>query len=444
MKYIQSVFRAAVLSAAPVLLTGCSFGSSIDNLMAPPKLSAQQEQIYHALTEATGQNISLKYPKSGKYLSAFIVEDIDGDGVDEAVVFYERNGLVVDEITLRINVLDQDDGNWRSVCDTAAAGAEIEKVMISKLGDNERVNLIIGSSLINRSEKNVTVYNYDQTEGNIAPTFFSESYSFMDVTDLDGDEKNEFLLLTGSANGAPAGAEVYQLDEEGKYHQCPCELSGAFTEFDGLSYGKLPNGKTGLYIDAVSGTGSIQTDIVYMEDNRLKKVFSSAEESFATLRSSGCPSYDIDGDGELEIPVQVISPGYEDVSEGEQIKLTNWMRIGANDTLEHKHTSYYSIGEGYVFVFPEKWQGKVTVKRDAINDEMVFCSYSGGKAGRELLRICCAEDMVSRDDRISTGYMLLKTKGESSYLAYIPQSGEKQDGLSITSGDAAIGFSFIE
>ena len=376
--------------------------------------------------------------------ATFIIDDIDGDGGNEAVVFYERNGLGVDEVTLRINVLDQDDGNWRSVCDTAAAGAEIEKVMISKLGDNERVNLIIGSSLINRSEKNVTVYNYDQTEGNIAPTFFSESYSFMDVTDLDGDEKNEFLLLTGSANGAPAGAEVYQLDEEGKYHQCPCELSGAFTEFDGLSYGKLPNGKTGLYIDAVSGTGSIQTDIVYMEDNRLKKVFSSAEESFATLRSSGCPSYDIDGDGELEIPVQVISPGYEDVSEGEQIKLTNWMRIGANDTLEHKHTSYYSIGEGYVFVFPEKWQGKVTVKRDAINDEMVFCSYSGGKAGRELLRICCAEDMVSRDDRISTGYMLLKTKGESSYLAYIPQSGEKQDGLSITSGDAAIGFSFIE
>lgn len=443
MKYIQSVLRAAAMSAAPVLLTGCTFGSSIDNLMAPPKLSAQQEQIYGALTEATGQNISLKYPKSGKYLSAFIVEDIDGDGVDEAVVFYERNGLGVDEITLRINILDQDDGHWHSVCDTAAAGAEVEKVMISKLGDNERVNLIIGSSLINRSEKNVTVYNYDQEAGDIKPDF-SESYSFIDVTDLDGDDKNEFLLLKGSSNGAPAGAEVYQLDEAGKYHQSPCELSGAFTEFDSLSYGRLPNGQKGLYIDAVSGTGSIQTDIVCMEDDRLKKIFSSPEESFATLRPSGCPSYDIDGDGELEIPVQVISPGYEDVSEGEQIKLTDWKRISEKNDLEHKYTSYFSIGDGYAFVFPEKWQGKVTVKRDAINDEMVFCSYADGKPGRELLRICCAEDTVSREDRISTGYMLLKTKGESSYLAYIPQSGERKDGLSITSGDAAIGFSFVE
>ena len=94
-------------------LSGCTFGSSIDNLMAPPKLSVEQEQIYSALTDATGTSISLKYPKSGKYLSAFIIEDIDGDGGNEALVFYERNGLGVEENTLRINVLDQDDGNWR-------------------------------------------------------------------------------------------------------------------------------------------------------------------------------------------------------------------------------------------------------------------------------------------------------------------------------------------
>ena len=137
----------------PVLLTGCAFSSSIDNLMSPPKLSVEQEQIYNALTDATGTSISLKYPKSGKYLSAFIVEDIDGDNESEAVVFYEKNSIALEENSLRINILDRADGKWRSVCDTPAKGAEIERVMISKLGSNERINLIIGSSLINRSEK---------------------------------------------------------------------------------------------------------------------------------------------------------------------------------------------------------------------------------------------------------------------------------------------------
>ena len=243
---------AAVLSS-----TGCTFGTSVDSLMAPPKLSVEQEQIYSALTDAAGTSISLKYPKSGKYLSAFIVEDIDGDGGSEAVVFYEKNSLAAEENTLRINILDQEDGKWRSVCDTPAEGTEIERVMISRLGENERVNLIIGSSLINRSEKNAAIYNY--RDGFLECTF-SESYSFFDVTDLDRDEQNEFLLLSGSGGSAPASAQAYKLDQAGMYHKYSTDLSGSFTEFDNLSYGQLSGGITGLYIDAVSGTGYLQTD----------------------------------------------------------------------------------------------------------------------------------------------------------------------------------------
>ena len=138
-KYIS----AAVLC---LLLTGCTFGTSIDNLMSPPKLSVEQEQIYNALTDAAGSSISLKYPRSGRYLSAFIVEDIDGDGGNEALVFYEKTSLAAPENTLRINILDKENDKWRSVFDTPAEGSEIEKVTISTLGDNERINLIIGSS----------------------------------------------------------------------------------------------------------------------------------------------------------------------------------------------------------------------------------------------------------------------------------------------------------
>ncbi len=430
-------FTAAVMAVS--VLTGCSFGSSIDTLMTPPKLSVEQEQIYNALTDAAGSSISLKYPKSGSYLSAFIVEDIDGDGGDEAVVFYEKTGLTVEENTLRINILDQSEGSWRSVCDTPANGSEIEKVMISKLGSNDRINLIIGSSLINRSEKTVTVYSY--SGGSIENTF-SASYSFIDVTDLDKDGENEFLLLAAQASGAPALAQAYKLDSEGKYHQYSRELSGSFTEFDSLVYGEIGGGRTGLYIDAVSGAGMIQTDIVYMDSSGVNKVFATPEESLSTVRPSGCNSYDIDGDGILEIPVQTISPGYEDVPESEQLKLTDWLYVDDENKLRQKYSSYHSITDGYIFIFPESWHDMVTVQRDAINDEIVFCAYEDGKTGRELLRIYCAGDSASREDRISSGYMLMHTKGESAYLAYIPPCSESdaEDGLSPTTGDAAVCF----
>ena len=420
-----------------ILLTGCAFSSNIDNLMSPPKLSVEQEQIYSALTNATGTSISLKYPKSGKYLSAFIIEDIDSDGENEAVVFYEKNNIALEENKRKRNILDRSDGKWRSVCDTPAKGAEIEKVIISELGSNSRTNLIIGSSLINRSEKNVSIYSY--VDGNIEETF-SESYSFIDVTDLDKDEENEFLLLSGASSGGTATAEVYKLNEKGIYYKYSCKLSGSFTEFDSLNYGKIDEDKTGLYIDAVLGNGLIQTDIIYMDDTGLNKVFSTSEQSRFTVRPAGCSSFDIDGDGILEIPVQTIASGYENVSESEQMKFTEWYFWSRNNVLEKKYLSYYNINDGYIFVFPERWENHVTVKRDSINDEIVFCSYENETAGRELLRIYFATDQPSIEDRISNGYMLLQTKGDSAYLAYIPIQNDHDDNLSLTEGDLAIGF----
>lgn len=430
--------KTLVLLIPMITLSGCTFGTSIDTLMAPPKLSLEQEQIYSALTDAAGGSISLKYPKSGKYLSAFIVEDIDGDGGREAVVFYEKNSLAAPENTLRINILDSENGKWRSVYDTPADGSEIERVMISQLGENQRMNLIIGSSLINRSEKTAAIYSY--SEGKLERTF-SDSYSFIDVTDLDSDDSNEFLLLKGSVNGNPASAEAYKLDDEGKYHRYKIELSGGFTEFDSVGYGELDEDHTGLYIDAVSAAGFIQTDVIYMDENGLNKIFSEPEESAATLRSSGCSAYDVDGDGVIEIPMQSVAPGYEDSAESEQLKLTEWMTVRESGKMKSKYASYYSVGDGYVFIFPEKWRNnKVTVRRDAVNDEIVFCAYSEEGMGRELMRIYRADDEASAKDRISTGYMLLRTKGDSAYLAYISPNSENSDGLSVTAAEAAVGF----
>ena len=421
-------------------LTGCTFGASIDTLMSPPKLSMEQEQIYSALTEATGNSISLKYPKSGKYLSAFIVEDIDGDGGNEALVFYEKNSLAVEENTLRINILDNYDGEWSSVCDTPVDGSEIEKVMISKLGSSDRMNLIIGSSQINRSEKNVSLYTY--SDGSVEPPFRTTPYSFFDVVDLDTDGENEFLLLKG-ASSTPAVVVAYRLNDKGTYEPYSQELSGSFTEFDEPSYGLMGNGRMGLYIDAVSGAGYIQSDVIYMDENGLNKVFASPEESFSTNRPSGCATFDIDSDGIPEIPVQKVSLGYDNASESEQMKITEWMYITDENTLKKKYTSYYSVNEGYIFIFPERWEESVKVERDSINDEIVFRSYVNGTEGGELLRLYGAKDKHSREDRIANGYMLLHTKGDSAYLAYIPQETDN-NGLTPTAGDVAVGFHFKE
>ena len=111
--------------------------------------------------------------------------------------------------------------------------------------------------------------------------------------------------------------------------------------------------------------------------------------------------------------------------------------------LKRRYTSYYSLNDGYIFIFPERWAGKVTLRLDTVNDEIVFCTSDNTGSGRELLRIFCAEDAPSREDRISGGYMLMHTKGESSYLALIPAGSRSgSDGLGITAGELALGFRY--
>ncbi len=421
-----------------MMITGCSFGTSIDSLLSPPKLSVEQEQIYNALTDTTGTSINLKYPKSGKYLSAFIIEDIDGDGENESIVFYEKKGLTVNENTLRINVLDHFNEKWQSVCDTSAEGSDIEKVIISKLGENDRTNIIIGSSLINNSEKSASIYTYH--EGIIEKTF-SSVYSFMDVTDMDKDNMNEFLILHGSSS-SPAVSAAYKLDREGKYHEYKTELNGKFTEFDRLVYGNIGNQRTGLYIDAVSGSGLIQTDIIYMDSSGLNKVFSNPDDSLKTIRPSGLNTSDIDGDGIYEIPVQTQFIGYDDVPESEQIKMTEWY-ICNDSELEKKYSGYCSIADGYIFIFPERWINHVTVRKDIINEELVFKEYrEDGSEGGELLRIYISYDSASENDHIASGYQLIQTKGETSCMAYVPESQNKN--LELVSGETALYFKFTE
>lgn len=447
MKKLSAMITALTTGAA---FTGCTFGASIDTLMAPPKLGPEQEQIYSELTRSLGtSNISLKYPKSGKYLSAFIIEDIDGDGGNEAIVFYEKNNHAADENPLRINVLDQENGQWMSASDRGAVGSEIEEVIISKLGSNDRVNLIIGTSLINRSEKNVSVYTYSNGVLQEPPTFSrNKAYAYIDVMDLDLDGENELLRITGASGDDQAMAEVFRLDEDGQYNRSNTALSDNISDFD-ISYGKVGDSKVGIYIDALSGTGSVQTDVLYLDGNALHKVFRTAEETEKTMRASGCTCFDIDGDGSIEIPLQKLAPGYKESEGGDYLMLTDWNRISDDDKLKKCFTSYYSVNDGYIFLFPEKWEEKVTVKR-AADEEIVFCTFTMNEnevvMGRELLSICRIEGTLDSNEvkeKIGAGYMPMHTKGDSTYLANVSLTEDASgDGLSITMGEAAAGFRF--
>ncbi len=423
-------------------LSGCSIGVNVDNMLTPPKLSQAQEQIYQALKDTTGSAISLKYPKSGSYLSAFSVVDIDDDGMDEAIVFYEKTGVANAGSGLRINVLDSIDGVWRSVCDRSAEGSEIEKVYFSKLGENDRMNVIVGYSTANQSEKFVSVYSYE--DGYLDLTF-SENYALFDVGKTRQSENPDLIVLAPApTTESQASAAVYQLDAEGKYHKYFSLFKDSYTDFSQLIYGNMPDGSIVLYVDAATGTSTgaagLQTEILTFDGERLVNLLETIGRSAKeTVRRAGLYSRDIDGDSVPEIPVQRVFTGYETMAESEQILQTDWLMLGSG-LLYAEHRSYYSTGDGYVFMLPSAWQGKVTVVNDATAGELRLCRYSGDwdEEMPVLLRIYISEDEADTNEHLAAGFHLLHTKGTAAYLA----KAEHVEGMEISVAQLVMCFQF--
>lgn len=417
---------AALCLMVCLALSGCAIGASVDSLLKPPSLSDEQEQIYLALQEAVGSNITLQYPRSGTNLSAFTVVDLDDDGEDEAVVFYEKQSLTAAENSLRIGVLDQVGHQWRSVCDLPAEGTQIECVEIAAIGRGHENRIFFGYSGADQSDKLLTVYSY--ADG-VMTQLFRTGYSMFQVADFDADYHGELLVLSRATDNAAASASMYRLDGEEMSLSGKLELRTAFTDYSqiALSHGgdTLPD----IFVDGVVSAGMLQTEILHVEEGTLAYVLPDAEAVADTARTVGLLSRDIDGDGSVEIPVQESFPGYEEDA-SEQVRLTRWMGLWEEQLMERRR-GYYSLSDGCMFFLPMAWYGTVTAATDTLTGDIVFYRYDGAFSEdmTELMRYGTVTDSEELSDRQDEGYVLLFTRGNA---AYCMRAADTNDPLAIS------------
>lgn len=434
---LKRFFLSVIISAA-MLLCGCSFGASLDTLLAPPSLSVEQEQIYKALQDAAGKDIKLQYPKTGDHLSAFILSDLDGDDENEALVFYSKTGLSATENSLRINVLDKNDEKWGSVCDVPAQGAEIERVIISPIGEYTDPQIVIGYSIVDQSDKGLVVYDYEN--GGLTQNF-AVTYSMFDIHDLDGDSMQELLVLQSDSGGQGAKAAVYVPDKEKKFRKTQLSLRSSCTGFSQVLYAEQEDGSAVVYADMLTGVTTIQTEIFKFNGDLLSHVIEDESAASETTRSVGCLTLDIDGDGTPEIPVQTVFPGYEGNAADQNIRLTRWITAAENH-FEEKYRGYYSVSEGYAFMLPQSWQEEVTAVSDGITGDIVFYHYTGSLSEpmQELVRIGTASDRDTRDSLLEDGYSLLHSRGNAYYFMNVCES---TDSLYIPESELLSCFRFV-
>ena len=411
---MKSILTALGVCLLTGLLSSCSMVSAnTEDLLEPPQLSPDQAALAEALERGLGtDDFTLKYPISGENRSAYLLCDLDNEPSNEAVVFYQLTG----NDTIRMNILYQNErGEWESVYDMAGAGDDIYTVDLASLSSLDRNDLIISWKDRGRTELDIEIYSYETgTLSNLLGWASSRDPSLQIVR--------------------RAGSRVIARDE--------IILSSRAIDFTGLTLGKTLDGETAIYVDELISSSSAATDIVVLngfnmdvvtavepseEDERPDSLYDQ------TIRPAELTCQDYNGDGITDIPNSTLMPGYSSSDVDENIYRINYQNLYDGELLP-AYSVVSNQEMGYIFLMPDSWVNKVTVRRITETNEWQFVVYGSdlNSSGTVLLSLKVSSHQ-DYQDKFSTGvYFPLATKGIFEYTASLPNADHE---LSITESE---------
>lgn len=414
----------AAAAALCLTLSSCSFiQPDTESLMHPPKLTALQTQIDEALKAALGTgDITLKYPISGDYRSAFVFHNLDADEQDEAIVFYqlEAGG----KVTTRINLLDeQTDGSWASVFDVAGGGTDVHSIRFAPITSPVRDDIIITWNQAGKTSLTTTLYSYETRE---LTSLYSGTGDSVYTADVDGDGYWELFLLSKSGSRGPS---IQLVRQEGRRVIVRSDelLNPKVTDFAAITFGKTATGEPALFIDEIIDADTTATEVVAIREKKPVNLMKAGPEGDETLFQS---TYRRPGvhcrigeDGVVEIPTQQLLPGYGESEEGEKLYLTTYHTMDSASLIPST-SAIINVEMGYTVDLPTTWRGNITVERVGESGEWRFLAYSsqGQSSGPELLRIRVTSHRDYQDRFETEQYLSLAKKGIFEYYGFIPQT----------------------
>jgi len=407
--------RILLIVLSCLLLTGCeAFTFSVDELLVAPSISDDQAALKQALYDKGGSSVTLASPQSGDYRSAFVIEDLDGDDNDEALVFYTASSATASGTgeNVRVAVFDKDSDGWHAMYEIAGGGSSVDTVIVLNYGDV--TDIVIGYGTSVHDESVVSIYRY---ENGVLRSTYDGWYTTMISTDIDLCGTDEIVLFKKSGTSVSVG--VIKSSDGLSYVTAERTLTSSVSEITDYVCGIL-YGETGaLFIDITDEDGYLLTEVVYLTGDTLTCLSSmDSELLWTTERTGGYLSMDYDGDGVVEIPTLGLFSGYSGGSGAEY--MVNWLSYSEEElAFVTESSTYYSLSDSYIFKLPSRWTNFVSVIRDSDTGEITFVEYDRtADSLSDMTKLLSIISVSSRNAEayLDDGYTLIKETESMSYL----------------------------
>ena len=361
---IKGWLRAAALCVAfCLLLTGCSIPMpeetvQVEELLRAPRLAGDYGALQTALNDWLGESAQLKYPLQGDLLSPFVLQDFDGDGEQDAAVFYTT------ALTSNVCVafLRKNSGGVWQVSQTVEGLADsVDNVRLAQLQAGGTSQLVVGYTAA-QNDHYLAVYSYQ--DGTLS-TILEQQYEQYLVENITGGSSQDLILMSTQEDGS-VQIELLTADRKGSFRQVAVNGLSAdkFSGCASVAAGAGADGRHYLVLDGWTGiSGNNLASVLLCYDETSQQMVPATRISSQRLYNASLRnvptlvSRDLDGDGIVEIPTQPDEAGLLNLSQSRRMDFIVWMDY----TSSHPEKSFGLLDEetNCYIELPAEWEGNL-------------------------------------------------------------------------------------
>ena len=396
---------AAVISAA-LLLSGCSsLGLGKSEILTPPKASGIRAEVQRLIESDAGGSFSLIYPTDGSNKNGMTLHDVNNDGVEEAVALYSAA-----DGTARILIAQTRDDAFRPLGSAELHSSNITGLSFIDFDGNGREELLLSFDIGTPHAALQTFLIGDD----VITSNTEENFVNYVTGDFDKDSSTDLLLMTAPEGEAAAKARLLSYSENGFSEKTSCEIDPSVTSYTGLRFDKLSGDLSGAAVDGALADGGYTTQLIYYDSAAKILVnplyFNSNYKR--NIRNSPVTCMDIDGDGELNIPLSSLMDHAKDEDESTVCSVARWNDYDPEQMgLSFKKDAVLCEKFDFMLLFDTDKLKTVTARYAADNAVKLYnVSYKDGEPvlGKELLTVY-RYDKSSYDSSLKAQAQLYET-----------------------------------
>ena len=397
--------KIAVMILMALLLTGCAM-TTVDRMYSPPKRSAAYEDLQRAI-DAAMEHMEYASPLSGENRQTVQLADLDGDGLDEYLLFARDTS----DNPMKILIFRRNENGCSLMETIESRGSAFDLVEYADMDGIPGVELVVGRQVSDTVLRSVSVYAFG---GGSSTQMMSTSYSKIVVVDMDSDNLMDLLVITsGESDADNAAASLYRYADGEVVRSRQASMSTRSEFVKRIMVGKLQNGTPAVYVASSVADSAIITDVFALKNGVFTNVSFSNDSgtSVQTLRNYYVYADDIDNDGVLELPDLIDMVPVENTWMDSNQKLIRWYAMDLNGNETDKMYTFHNFDSGWYLQLDQFLTPRISVVRQ--DNSFVFYLWDEEfHSPQVLMRIHAISGHDREAEAAELGYYVLhRTEG---------------------------------